>query len=110
VAHGFILVEGIFTRLDFSLPGIPDVAGTEVLGINNLGEIVGVYTRLSEPGRTAGFIGKPAGPEFVYVTNLNSNNVCGYTTDPTTRALTAIAGSPFAAGSSPNSVAVARPH
>ena len=36
-----------------------------------------------------------------YVANFNSNNVSGYAIDPTTGALTAISGSPFAAGSSP---------
>jgi 6-phosphogluconolactonase (cycloisomerase 2 family) len=40
------------------------------------------------------------------VVNLNSNNVSGYTINATTGALTPIGGSPFAAGSAPNSVAV----
>jgi DNA-binding beta-propeller fold protein YncE len=46
---------------------------------------------------------------FAYVANANSNNVSGYSIDPATGVLTAIGGSPFAAGSSPLSVAVARP-
>jgi DNA-binding beta-propeller fold protein YncE len=48
--------------------------------------------------------------KFAYVTNLGSNNVSGYTIDPMTGALTVISGSPFAAGSRPFSVAVARLH
>jgi len=44
--------------------------------------------------------------KFVYVTNHFTNNVNGYTIDPTTGALTAITGSPFAAGTFPTSVAV----
>jgi 6-phosphogluconolactonase (cycloisomerase 2 family) len=52
------------------------------------------------------FTAMPAGPEFVYVANLNSGNVSGYTIDATTGALTAISGSPFAAGSGAFSIAV----
>jgi 6-phosphogluconolactonase len=40
------------------------------------------------------------------VANFNSNNVSGYTIDPSTWELTAIVGSPFPAGVSPHSVAV----
>jgi hypothetical protein len=47
----------------------------------------------------------PSG-KFAYVVNLNRNNVSGYRIDPTTGALTAIAGSPFVTGRSPRSVAV----
>jgi DNA-binding beta-propeller fold protein YncE len=47
----------------------------------------------------------PSG-KFAYVTNAGSNNISGYTINPSTGALTAIAGSPFAAGFSPISVAV----
>jgi len=45
--------------------------------------------------------------EFAYVANVGSNNVSGYAINPTTGALTPIAGSPFAAGFLPESVAVA---
>jgi len=44
--------------------------------------------------------------QFVYVANASSNNVSGYTINPTTGALTAISGSPFAAGRFPTSMAV----
>jgi 6-phosphogluconolactonase len=47
----------------------------------------------------------PLRAEFAYVANFGSNNVSGYTIDPSTGALTPI-GSPFAAGSFPHSVAV----
>jgi hypothetical protein len=50
----------------------------------------------------------PSG-KFAYVTNVNDNNVSGYTIDPSTGALTAIAGSPFAAGGGPFSVAIITP-
>ena len=47
----------------------------------------------------------PSG-RFAYVANGISNNVSGYTINPSTGALTAIAGSPFAAGLGPVSVAI----
>jgi 6-phosphogluconolactonase len=47
----------------------------------------------------------PSG-NFVYVTNVIGNNVSGYTIDSSTGVLTAITGSPFAAGSAPYSVSV----
>ena len=43
---------------------------------------------------------------FAYVTNSNSNNISAYSVDPITGALTPVAGSPFAAGSEPNSVGI----
>ena len=39
--------------------------------------------------------------KFVYVTNLQSNNVSAYTMNVTSGVLTAVAGSPFAAGADP---------
>ena len=45
--------------------------------------------------------------QFAYVANESSNNVSGYTINATTGALTAIAGSPFPAGTAPRSVAIA---
>ena len=47
----------------------------------------------------------PSG-RFAYVANEDFINVSGYTINPSTGALTAIAGSPFAAGFAPFSVAV----
>jgi len=44
--------------------------------------------------------------KFVYVANAIENNVSGYTIDSTSGALTAIVGSPFATGLSPDSVTV----
>ena len=44
--------------------------------------------------------------KFAYVVNNVDNNVSAYTIDPTTGALTAIAGSPFATGAGPVSVAI----
>ena len=44
--------------------------------------------------------------QFAYVASNGSDSVSGYTIDPNTGALTAIAGSPFPAGSFPVSVAV----
>ena len=43
---------------------------------------------------------------FAYVANRGDNNVSGYRINRTTGALTPIAGSPFAAGDGPYSVAV----
>jgi 6-phosphogluconolactonase len=45
-------------------------------------------------------------PRFAYVTNSGSNNVSAYTVNATTGTLTPVAGSPFATGSTPYSVAV----
>lgn len=45
---------------------------------------------------------------YAYVANLNSNNISAYTINATTGALTAIAGSPFAAGTQPFSVITTR--
>jgi 6-phosphogluconolactonase (cycloisomerase 2 family) len=43
-------------------------------------------------------------PQFVLVANSGSNNVSAYTINPTSGALVAVPGSPFAAGTSPMSV------
>ena len=48
----------------------------------------------------------PASAEFAYVANANSNTVSGYTINAASGALTAIAGSPFPAGTIPISVTV----
>jgi hypothetical protein len=43
---------------------------------------------------------------FAYVANQSGNNVSAYTINPSTGALTPVAGSPFAAGIAPRSVTV----
>jgi 6-phosphogluconolactonase len=43
-------------------------------------------------------------PQFVFVANSGSNNVSAYTINPTSGALAAVSGSPFAAGTNPMSV------
>ena len=43
---------------------------------------------------------------FLYVTNNGSANVSGYTVNPGTGALTAVRGSPFAAGTGPEAIAI----
>jgi DNA-binding beta-propeller fold protein YncE len=56
-----------------------------------------------------GFAGQAFGqkkPKFAYVANARGYNVSAYTIDGTTGALTSVPGSPFAAGSDPQSVAV----
>jgi DNA-binding beta-propeller fold protein YncE len=47
--------------------------------------------------------------KFAYVANYGAGNVSGFAINSTTGALTAVSGSPFAAGTNPVSVAVARP-
>jgi DNA-binding beta-propeller fold protein YncE len=42
----------------------------------------------------------------VYVANSGSNDISAYTIDPTSGALTPVAGSPFAAGVNPSSIRV----
>lgn len=46
------------------------------------------------------------GTGFAYVSNKFSNNVSAYRIDANTGALTAVAGSPFAAGTSPNRISL----
>ena len=48
----------------------------------------------------------PLRAQLVYVTNEEDSTVSGYTIDPSTGALTAIAGSPFTTGGDPRSMAV----
>ena len=63
-------------------------------------------------GGDAGGVGSSAAPPpdnvagFVYVANFAGNNVSAYTINDSTGALSEIAGSPFAAGIGPTSVAV----
>ena len=45
--------------------------------------------------------------KFAYVANYVTNNISAYTINPTTGALTAVAGSPFAARTNPISVTTA---
>jgi 6-phosphogluconolactonase (cycloisomerase 2 family) len=54
----------------------------------------------------ANLVAAPLHAQFVYVANFNSNNVSGYTIDPSTGVLTAIAGSPFLSELTPSSIAV----
>jgi hypothetical protein len=69
--------------------------------------ITATYKAISaEPATVAAVSAGTAGAPFAYVANSNGNNVSGYTINPTTGVLTPIAGSPFAAGFDPESVAV----
>jgi Lactonase, 7-bladed beta-propeller len=60
----------------------------------------GAYTKAQNAGRAH------AAVEFVYVTNLSSNNVSAYAINASTGALTQLTGSPFAAGYQPSGVAI----
>jgi 6-phosphogluconolactonase len=51
-------------------------------------------------------VASPTG-KFAYVTNLDDNTVSGYSIDHKTGALTPLPGSPFGAGTDPNSIAIA---
>ena len=55
---------------------------------------------------TLALLGTPLQAQFVYVANGTDGTVSGYTMNPVSGALFAIAGSPFAAGAEPISVAV----
>jgi 6-phosphogluconolactonase len=68
--------------------------------------ILPVALFLSIPGLRAQDISAPLRAHFAYVANLGGSDILGYTINPVTGALTAIAGSPFAAGKYPQSVAV----
>ncbi len=48
---------------------------------------------------------EPSG-QYVYVANVNSNNVSGFRLDADTGALTAVPGSPFSAGANPSRVVI----
>jgi 6-phosphogluconolactonase (cycloisomerase 2 family) len=54
----------------------------------------------------AGPIGGVGTTSIVYVTNSGSNNVSGYTINPTTGGLSVVPGSPFATASAPSAIAV----
>ncbi len=58
------------------------------------------YTKAQNAGRAH------AAVEFVYVSNLSSNNVSAYAINAGTGALTQLTGSPFAAGCQPSGVAI----
>ena len=75
-------------------------------GLVKFAAILPVALFLSVPGLRAQDISTPLRAEFVYVANSGDNTVSGYTINPATGALTAIAGSPFAAGEQPISVAM----
>ena len=47
-----------------------------------------------------------SGKRYVFVADQGSNDVAAFTVDPTTGALTAVPGSPFAAGTDPQAMAV----
>jgi 6-phosphogluconolactonase (cycloisomerase 2 family) len=47
----------------------------------------------------------PSG-QFVYAANYNSGDISAYSVDAATGALTPVAGSPFAAGAEPHSIAI----
>src|SRR5260370_32795578 len=47
----------------------------------------------------------PPTPAFVYAANNGSNNVSAFSITPSTGALTAVSGSPFAAGTAPTAIA-----
>jgi len=60
------------------------------------------------PGKEAFSVAVDPSGKFVYLANESSNDVSGYTIIPTTGALTAMSGSPFAAGRFPQFVTVSR--
>jgi 6-phosphogluconolactonase len=96
-------VNGIYNRIDTY--GLDAKTGA-------LKSLVASVPGNGFPGSNIGFItGSTAvtyAPTYTYVSNQGSNNVSGYSISPKTGALTQVAGSPFAAGSSPSSVG-ARP-
>jgi 6-phosphogluconolactonase (cycloisomerase 2 family) len=59
-------------------------------------------------GRSPHAQASTAGKSYVYVANGDSNDVSAFAADPRTGGLTRIAGSPFAAGSRPQAVAIYR--
>jgi len=70
--------------------------------------ILSVALFLSVPGLRTQDISTPLHAQFAYVANsiIGPGNVSGYTISPATGALAAFAGSPFAAGEEPLSMAV----
>jgi len=82
---------------------------------NQLDNSVSMYTVNASTGqlRHHGYVAAGTGPvsvtvdasgKFAYVANYISNNISAYSLNASTGALTAVAGSPFAAGTWPNSV------
>lgn len=67
----------------------------------------GSHTGTTPPTASSAGGGRPGNVAgFVYAVNRQSNNLTGYEIDTTTRALTAIPGSPFAAGDEPVAITV----
>jgi DNA-binding beta-propeller fold protein YncE len=83
-------------------------AGWVCLGILSLLAITLIGCSSGGPGEEHSLFGAPAGPipKFAYVANRGTNNVSAYTVNASTGALTPVAGSPFAAGSFAEGVAV----
>ncbi|MGA8478499.1 MAG: hypothetical protein WB696_11125 [Chthoniobacterales bacterium] len=77
-------------------------------GLVKFAAILPVALFLSVPGLRAQDISTPLRAEFVYVANsiIGLGTVSGYTINPATGVLAAFAGSPFAAGEEPLSVAI----
>jgi len=74
--HGFLLEDGIFSRVDVPFPG---VMFTDVRGINNRGQVVGRYLE-SNPGDPAnpfvnhGFIATPTGSSNLVALSAEETN------------------------------------
>jgi DNA-binding beta-propeller fold protein YncE len=94
---------------------IGEYGGSSVPRIRRLGLLFRLMTILSLPSVLffscggGGESPAPTSVSYAYVANSASNNVSVYTIDATTGALAAVAGSPFAAGDTPFSVAIGIP-
>ncbi len=89
-------------------------AAGEALAVSNFPSSNGIPNQTSQNvgqssfGHLFGLIEGTAGvsftPQYVYATNLQDNNVSAFSMNPGTGALTAVSGSPFAAGTAPASI------
>jgi 6-phosphogluconolactonase (cycloisomerase 2 family) len=87
---------------------VPTMASNEVevFSIGTTGVLTAVGRVRTRPQAAAmafsvGSVAVSYTPKFAYATNLTSNNVSAFAIDPVSGGLTAVPGSPFAAGSGP---------
>jgi len=80
-----------------------------IMAINSNGSLTDSSNRDFATGTTPVSVAFDVTGKFLYVVNQGSNNVSGYAFDPSTGLLMPLAGSPYAVGQVPNSVAIAQP-
>ena len=95
--------DGVGTAARFNYPHGITTDGTNLYVANSWSHTI---RKISGSSNSSSSSGSSGSLSFAYVANQSSNDVSAYSINATTGALTAVPGSPFAAGSGPNSVTV----